>query len=53
MFTKHRPNHDFHDNRNITMIFVTLSLILKNFALGQIGMSKFNVLVLLSLTHVI
>ena len=36
------------------MIFVTLSLILKNFSLGQVGMPKFNVLVLLSLyTHVI
>ena len=53
MFTKHGPYHDFHDNRNITMIFVTLSLILKNFSLGQVGMPKFNVLVLLSLTHVI
>ena len=36
------------------MIFVTLSLILKNFSLGQVGMLEFNVLVLLSLyTHVI
>ena len=36
------------------MIFVTLSLILKNFSLGQVGMPKFDVLVLLSLyTHVI
>ena len=35
------------------MICVTLSLILKNFSLGQVGMPKFNVLVLLSLyTHV-
>ena len=36
------------------MIFVTLSLILKNFSLGQVRMPKSNVLVLLSLyTHVI
>ena len=36
------------------MIFVTLSLILKSFSLGQVGMPKFSVLVLLSLyTHVI
>ena len=35
------------------MIFVTLSLILKNFSLGQVGMPKFHVLMLLSLyTHV-
>ena len=28
------------------MIFVTLSLVLKNFSLGQLGMLKFNVLLL-------